>query len=141
MSLRDDVSLVDLVRATHRLAEKGDRITHLGICPMSEELIRAPIELALEYDFPLLFVASRNQVSEDVGGGYVMGLTPESFVRQILGIESSLGIDTPSSNDYLRFIGVDHCGPWYREREKKLDEDEAIESVKHTLIACLKALT
>jgi hypothetical protein len=39
-----------------------------------------PIELALEYDFPALFVASRNQVSEDEGGGYLMGLTPESFV-------------------------------------------------------------
>jgi len=40
----------------------------------------APIELALEYDFPALFVASRNQVSEDEGGVYLMGLTPESFV-------------------------------------------------------------
>ncbi len=73
MSLRDDISLAELVRATHRLAEKGDRVTQLGICPMSEELIRAPIELVLEYDFPVLFVASRNQVSEDEGGGYVMG--------------------------------------------------------------------
>ncbi len=65
MSLKNDVSLADLVRATERLAEEGDRTTHLGICPMSEELTRAPIELALEYDFPVLFVASRNQVSED----------------------------------------------------------------------------
>jgi len=58
MSLRDDISLAGLVRATQRLAEEGDRITYLGICPMSEELIRAPIELALKYDFPVLFVAS-----------------------------------------------------------------------------------
>jgi tagatose-1,6-bisphosphate aldolase non-catalytic subunit AgaZ/GatZ len=127
MPLRDDVSLADLVRTTHSLAKKGDRITHLGICPLSEELIRAPIELALEYGFPVLFVASRNQVSEDEGGGYVMGLTPESFVQKILDIESSLGIDTSSSPDHLRFVGVDHCGPWYKEKEKNLDEGEAIE--------------
>ena len=139
MPLRDDVSLADLVRITHRLAEKGDRITHLGVCPMSEELIRAPIELALKYNFPVLFVASRNQVSEDKGGGYVMGLTPESFVQKIVDVENSLGLNSDSSPDYMRFISVDHCGPWYREREKKLSEEEAIESVKRTLIACLKA--
>ncbi|TKJ47108.1 hypothetical protein CEE34_05525 [Candidatus Aerophobetes bacterium Ae_b3a] len=139
MSLKDNVSLVDLVRATQKLAEKGDRITHLGICPMSEELIRAPIELALEYDFPLLFVASRNQVSEDEGGGYVMRLTPESFIQKILEVENSLGLDSESSPDYLRCVGVDHCGPWYKEREKELDEEEAIKSVKRTLAVCLKA--
>lgn len=139
MSLRDDISLADLVRATQKLAEKGDRITQLGICPMSEELIRAPIELALEYDFPVLFVVSRNQVSDDQGGGYVMGLTPETFVQKILDVEDSLGLDSESSPDYLRFVGVDHCGPWYKEREKKLGEGEAIKSVKHTLITCLEA--
>jgi len=68
MPLRDDISPADLVKATHRLSEKGERITHLCICPMSEELIRAPIELALKYDFPLFFIASRNQVSEEEGG-------------------------------------------------------------------------
>lgn len=139
MSLKDNVSLADLVRATHKLAEKGDRMTHLGICPMSEELIKAPVELALEYDFPVLFVASRNQVSEDEEGGYVMGLTPESFIQKILDVENSLGLDSESSPDYLRFVSVDHCGHWYKEREKKLGEEEAIKSVKRTLIACLEA--
>lgn len=139
MPLRDDVSLADLVRITHRLAEKGDRITHLGVCPMSEELIRAPVELALKYNFPILFVASRNQVSEDEGGGYVMELTPEGFVQKIIDVENSLELNSDSSPDYMRFISVDHCGPWYREIEKKLSEEEAIKSVKRTLIACLKA--
>jgi len=139
MPLRDDISAADLVKATYRLAEKGERITHLGICPMSEELIRAPIELALEYDFPLFFVASRNQVSEEEGGGYVMGLTPESFVQKISDVEKSLGVNSNSSPDYLRFVSVDHCGPWYREKEKKMSEEEAIKSVKRTLIACLRA--
>ncbi len=139
MLLRDDISLAGLVRATQRLAEKGDRITHIGVCPMSEELIRAPIELASEYDFPVLFVASRNQVSEDEEGGYVMGLTPESFARKIANVENLLGLNSDSSSNYIRFISVDHCGPWYKEREKKLDEEEATKSVKRTLITCLKA--
>jgi len=139
MSLRDDISLAGLVRATQRLAEEGDRITYLGIYPMSEELIRAPIELALEYDFPVLFVASRNQVSEDEGGSYVMGLTPEGFIQKILEVENSLGLDSESSPDYLRFVGIDHCGRWYKEREKKLDEERAIKPAKCTLIACLEA--
>jgi len=139
MPLRDDVSLADLVRITHRLAEKGDRITHLGVCPMSEELIRAPVELALKYNFPVLFVASRNQVSDDEGRGYVMELTPEGFVQKIIDVENSLELNSDSSPDYMRFISVDHCGPWYREIEKKLSEKEAIKSVKRTLIACLKA--
>lgn len=139
MPLREDISLRDLVRATHSLGRKGSRMTHLGVCPMSSELIRAPIELGLEHEFPVLFIASRNQVSEDEGGGYVMGLTPKIFTERIRDTETSLGIDTSSSPDYLRFVGVDHCGPWYRENEKNLDERSAVESVKHTLTACLHA--
>jgi tagatose-1,6-bisphosphate aldolase non-catalytic subunit AgaZ/GatZ len=54
-------------------------------------------------------------------------------------MEDSLELNSESSPDYLRFVGVDHCGPWYKEREKKLGEEEAIKSVKRTLIACLKA--
>ena len=64
MPLKNDMSLADLVRANYELTERGDRIAHLGIYPMLEELISAPIELALEYDFPVLFVASRNQISK-----------------------------------------------------------------------------
>ena len=64
-----DVSLKDVIKSTCRLEKSRRKITLLGICPMSGELIKASIELAMEYDFPLLFVASRNQVSEDEEGG------------------------------------------------------------------------
>jgi tagatose-1,6-bisphosphate aldolase non-catalytic subunit AgaZ/GatZ len=139
MPLREDVSLDAIVRATRALAERGERITHLGICPMSEELIRIPIELAVRHDFPLLFVASRNQVSNEEGGGYVMGLTPETFMQKIVEIEESLGAHSERAPAYLRSVGVDHCGPWYRECEKSHGEDDALESVKESLSACLKA--
>ena len=55
-----------------------------------------------------------------------MGLTPETFIQKILEVEDSLKLNSESSPDYLRFVGVDHCGPWYKEREKKLGEEEAI---------------
>lgn len=139
MSLRMDLSLSDVVKATYKLAKSGDKITHLGICPISEELIRVSIELAMEYDFPLLFVASQNQVSECEGGGYVMGLTQETFLQKIERIEESCKLDLKSDRKYLRFVGGDHYGPWYREREKSYGLKEAVESVKRTLTASISA--
>lgn len=135
----DNVSLRDVVTATLRLAAKGERLTHLGVCPMSEELIRAPIELGMEHDFPVLFVASRNQISEDSGGGYVMGMDQGRFVDTIAEIEEETAKKTGSSRPYLRYVSVDHCGPWYKEREKSLGEAEALTSVKKTLLACIGA--
>jgi tagatose-1,6-bisphosphate aldolase non-catalytic subunit AgaZ/GatZ len=130
------LSLNDVVKAIGRLSASGESITLLGICPMSEELIRAPVELAVELDFPVYFVASRNQVSEERGGGYVMGLTPQGFMQKISDLESSI---PDKERPYLRFVGVDHCGPWYREHEKRLETGEALEAVKRTLAACLQA--
>ena len=140
MAPAGNVSLADLVKATRRLAEDGEPVTHLGICPMSEELIRAPIELAVEHGFPVLFVASRNQVSEDPGGGYVMGFDQQGFMGAIRDIEEACGATAKStSRPYLRFVSVDHCGPWYKEREKSLDREQALASVKRTLTACVEA--
>lgn len=134
-----DLPFCDVVKAIHKLAKRGNKMTLLCICPMSEELIRAPIELSAEHGFPMVFVASRNQISEDEGGGYVMGLTQKEFVHKIQDIEGLVINDSTSKHPYFRFVGVDHCGPWYKEREKGLGEKEAIASVKKTLIACLEA--
>ena len=43
------------------LEETGFQTTLLGIGPMSRNLIVASLELAKEKDFPILFIASRNQ--------------------------------------------------------------------------------
>ena len=135
MASMPDILLRDVVAATLKLRAGGDPITLLGICPMSEELIRVPIQLAAEHGFPLLFVASRNQISEDASGGYVMGLDQARFLAMIEEIESRETFSRP----YLRFVSVDHCGPWYKEREKSLGEAEALDSVKRTLTACVEA--
>ena len=42
-------------------AEK-ERYTMLGIGPMSENFLRASLEISKEKDFPLMYIASRNQV-------------------------------------------------------------------------------
>jgi len=133
-------SLKKLVDATLELRERGIFFTHLGVCPMSEELIRVPIELAHAHGFPLLFVASRNQISEDKGGGYVMGLDPRRFVEMIEDIEKSVrGATGNDGKNYLRFVSVDHCGPWYKEHEKSMGLEDAVASVRRTLSACIEA--
>lgn len=47
----------------------------IGIGPMSHTLIKASMLLAKEKDFPLMFIASRNQVDADelVEDMYVIG--------------------------------------------------------------------
>ena len=46
--------------------------TMLGIGPMSPSLILASLELAQERNFPVMYIASRNQVDADeFGCGYV----------------------------------------------------------------------
>ena len=51
---------------------KGEKHTLLGIGPMSENFLRASLEISKEKDFPLMYIASRNQVDAyKFGGGYV----------------------------------------------------------------------
>ena len=50
---------------------KGEKHTLLGIGPMSENFLRASLEISKEKDFPLMYIASRNQVDAyKFGGGY-----------------------------------------------------------------------
>lgn len=50
---------------------------------MSPNLLQASFELAKDDDFPLMFIASRNQVDADeLGGGYVNGWNQETFYKR-----------------------------------------------------------
>ena len=63
-----------------KLQDTGESATLLGIGPMSSNLLQASFELARDYDFPLMFIASRNQVDADeLGGGYVNGWDQKRF--------------------------------------------------------------
>ena len=62
------VSLSEVVKKSLQL-EGSEKASMLGIGPMSKTLIKASMLLAKEKDFPLMFIASRNQVDSKSSGG------------------------------------------------------------------------
>jgi tagatose-1,6-bisphosphate aldolase non-catalytic subunit AgaZ/GatZ len=118
------------------LQEKDIKATLLGIGPMSEIVIRATLELARDMQFPVMFIASRNQVdSIELGGGYVMGWDQMSFSNAIHRIAKQVGFDG------LLYLCRDHGGPWQRDNEKadKLTLENAMKKAKTSYLDDLKA--
>jgi tagatose-1,6-bisphosphate aldolase non-catalytic subunit AgaZ/GatZ len=118
------------------LQEKDIKATLLGIGPMSEIVIRATLELARDMQFPVMFIASRNQVdSIELGGGYVMGWDQMSFSNAIHRIAKQVGFDG------LLYLCRDHGGPWQRDNEKadKLTPENAMKKAKASYLDDLKA--
>lgn len=102
----------------------GSANTFLGIGPMSVNCVDASIELAKDYNFPLMFIASRRQIdSEELGGGYVNNWNTEQFSKYVLS-------EKPDA-----ILARDHGGPWQnsREIELELSKTEAIKSAKKSL--------
>lgn len=126
-SLREVVSV---------LQEKDLKTTFLGIGPMSEVVIRATLELARDMQFPVMLIASRNQIDlAELGGGYVMGWDQKSFSEAVGKIAGEVGFDG------LLYLCRDHGGPWQRDKEKydKLPAKEAMRIAKASYLADLKA--
>jgi len=118
------------------LASRGLRATWLGIGPMSDTVIEAALRLAGERRFPLLFIASRNQVdSAEFGSGYVRGWDQAAFAAAVRGMAGRLGFDG------LCYLCRDHGGPWQRDRERgdRLPAGEAMEIAGRSLEADLEA--
>lgn len=93
----------------------------LGIGPMSKTLIKASINLAKEKDFPLMFIASRNQVDKkELGGGYVCNWDQKGFADTIKKIANDYKFDG------LYYLCRDHGGPWQRDNERKSHLPEEI---------------
>lgn len=126
------ISLNQVLEAFWQLQEnEGKKFTLLGIGPMSKRVIKAAFELGKEKDFPLMFIASRNQIdSQSLGGGYVMGWDQEAFVKALQRTAAEVGFDG------LLYICRDHGGPWQRdnERESKLPLGEAMALAKRSFI-------
>jgi D-tagatose-1,6-bisphosphate aldolase subunit GatZ/KbaZ len=108
-----DVSINDLLQAIWQIEEEnGQQVTLLGIGPMSRNVIRASLELAKEMEFPLMFIASRNQIdARELGGGYVMDLDQAGFVKVIKDLAADVGFKG------ILYICRDHGGPWQRDEE------------------------
>lgn len=108
---------------------KEERHTLLGIGPMSENLLGASLESSKEKDYPVMYIASRNQVdSYQLGGGYVFNSDQKLFRETIEKICKEIGYD----NEY--YLCRDHGGPWQRDKERAdhLPEDEAMELAKES---------
>ena len=81
--------------------EGKDRATMIGIGPMSHTLIKASMLLAKEKDFPLMFIASRNQVDADeLGGGYVCNWDQKRFAEAIAQVAKIILMD------YIIFVAI-----------------------------------
>jgi len=118
------------------LQEKELKTTMLGIGPMSEVVIRATLELAQDMDFPVMLIASRNQIDcGELGGGYVMGWDQMDFSKSIRRIADEAGFDG------MLYLCRDHGGPWQRDSERrgKIPAEEAMKIAKASYLADLQA--
>ncbi|WP_173443806.1 class II D-tagatose-bisphosphate aldolase, non-catalytic subunit [Selenomonas ruminantium] len=111
--------------------EGQEKSTMVGIGPMSRTLIKASMKLAKEKDFPLMFIASRNQVDADeLGGGYVCNWNQETFAQDIKEVAEEMNFDG------LYYLCRDHGGPWQRDNERNahLPEADAMELGKRSYL-------
>ena len=124
-----------VVEGLLKLQDTGESATLLGIGPMSPNLLQASFEIARDYDFPLMFIASRNQVDADeLGGGYVNGWNQKRFREDIRKIADQVGFDG------LYYLCRDHGGPWQRDNERNahLCEEEAMKLARQSYLADIK---
>lgn len=124
--------LTDLVRALIHLRASGKaQVTLLAVCPNSEAVLEAAVQVAAANHAPMLFAATLNQVDRD--GGYT-GWTPATFVERLnnFGAKYQAGPLYPC---------LDHGGPWLKDAHAKagLGLEATMNEVKATLAACLDA--
>ena len=132
----NSISMHEMMHALSKLSAKGLKTTLLGIGPMSETLILATLKLAKEKSFPIMFIASRNQIdAEEFGRGYVRNWDQADFAGAIRRIADDIGFDG------LCYLCRDHGGPWQRDKERsdKLPPDEAMNIAKASFLADLEA--
>ena len=124
-----------VVEGLLKLQDTGESATLLGIGPMSPNLLQASFEIARDYDFPLMFIASRNQIDADeLGGGYVNGWNQKRFREDIRKIADQVVFDG------LYYLCRDHGGPWQRDNERNahLCEEEAMKLARQSYLADIK---
>ncbi len=114
------MNIHQMQKALLKAREKYGFSTLLGVGPMSPMLLRASLELSDEQDFPILFIASRNQVDLDkFGGGYVSDWDQFRFLKAI----GEMCEQVDYRGQY--FVCRDHGGPWQRDEERKAHLSEA----------------
>jgi tagatose-1,6-bisphosphate aldolase non-catalytic subunit AgaZ/GatZ len=125
-----------VVEGLLELQKTGESATILGIGPMSKNCLQATLELSNDQDFPVMFIASRNQVDADeLGGGYVNGWNQFTFADAAKEVAEKI--------DYkgLYYLCRDHGGPWQRDNERNdhLPLEKAMELGKQSYIADIES--
>ena len=109
-----------------------NRCTLLCVGPMSLNCVNASIELANDYDIPLMLIASRRQIdSEKFNGGYVNNWTTSKFAKHVHEKDTKGNI----------ILARDHGGPWQNDLEIKqnLTLSQAMKSAKDSYKADIDA--
>jgi tagatose-1,6-bisphosphate aldolase non-catalytic subunit AgaZ/GatZ len=107
-------------------------VTLLGICPIARNVIETSIQISKLMDFPLMFVATLNQI--DIDGGYT-GLTPRDFVKLV-----EKEVEKQEYNGPV-IIALDHGGPWLKDKHvtERYNFEEAMDWTMKSIEACIKA--
>ncbi|HPP13088.1 MAG TPA: class II D-tagatose-bisphosphate aldolase, non-catalytic subunit, partial [bacterium] len=111
---------------------REEKVTLLGVGPVSETVVQAALKVAREMKAPVIFLASRNQVeTPEIGQGYVKGWSPGEMVEFI----------RRQAEGATYFLERDHGGPWQRDEERKpyLSEKEAFRRALTSYRADLQA--
>jgi tagatose-1,6-bisphosphate aldolase non-catalytic subunit AgaZ/GatZ len=93
----------------------------LGVGPMSPEVVEICLEYSKVYDFPIMIIASRNQV--DTNSGY--SFTTKNLVDFI---KSNINYDPQRI-----MICRDHCGPYYGDIDNELSVEDALKNCINTI--------
>ena len=107
-------------------------ITALGIGPMSRNIVDASIEIADDYDIPVMLIASRRQIdSKNIQRGYVCNWSTEEFADYVKLKQKKKNI----------ILARDHGGPWQNNVEisKKLSLKDAMKSAKDSYIVDIES--
>jgi len=121
-----------LIRRMIELRAHGTQLTLLAVCPNSDAVLEAAVEVAAANHMPMLFAATLNQV--DCDGGYT-GWTPQAFVARMRELAVKHECTSPL------YPCLDHGGPWLKDAHTRdgLSLEETMTEVKDTLTACLEA--
>jgi tagatose-1,6-bisphosphate aldolase non-catalytic subunit AgaZ/GatZ len=127
-----DLLLAILDRLTNTMMNDKKGITLLGICPITINVVKASIRTASFMDFPLMFVATLNQI--DIDGGYT-GLTQKDFVKLVRKEVERCEYNGPV------IIALDHGGPWLKDKHviEGYSFEEAVDWTMRSIEACIKA--
>ena len=133
MYLGEDKSLLSKeVDRINDIKSRGENAVILGVCPMSDSIVRAVFEVSAEEGLTPTFLATPRQV--DVDEGYT-GRDQEEFVKYLKREARKAGF----SSDREFLIERDHGGPYENPRFRGLPVDDAIDKAKETYRADIKA--